>query len=658
MAGERKQVDSKVATAPAFPMVKKGFDPDAVRAHIEALEVALGEADAARDELLARVATAELRADHPVLDEATLVSNLGQQSAAVLRSAHEEAARLTAAAEEEAHALMKDAQRQFAEATVAAEAHAAERIAAAELTIASMNTRVADDAQRALEAAKSDGADLIERARLHGIAIVERAQESRRQVLADLAARRREMAEQILALRDARDQIARSIITARQSFDRIVEDLGRSDAAAQHLESVGELDEAVRPALDTESVATQEEISVAAFTADTQRSNPPSTPIRRIEPIEPTPTDASRARSIYDYRDDEPETPKRPLGGDHEPATVVLDEAVKRPRDLEDLESKTRVKDETTPARVDAAPQRVDEDGADVIDDAPAPRPRSAPSADDLFGRLRRGVGADVTRPAVQVVPATVQTVVTPTAPRPASSGPAVAASVLDRPASSVRRAGATGGGFARRSELLDELSETLVRRVKRALGDDQNNLLDLLRQRPREWSEELGRAEGDQRARFAGAVTDAIDDAFAAGVAFAAEQGASGGAGAPSASLVVSVIDELAAQVVTTLRRRLAGSDAADAAERINAAYREWRGEKVLVLCQDRVVEAFHIGVRAGASGTPGFRWLPDPSASGCADCEDNVLADVLAPNEPFPTGQFQPPAHPGCRCLLLPVN
>ena len=41
------------------------------------------------------------------------------------------------------------------------------------------------------------------------------------------------------------------------------------------------------------------------------------------------------------------------------------------------------------------------------------------------------------------------------------------------------------------------------------------------------------------------------------------------------------------------------------------------------------------------------------EPAA--CPDCEDNSLAGAQAKGEPFPTGQLHPPAHPGCRCLLV---
>jgi hypothetical protein len=37
------------------------------------------------------------------------------------------------------------------------------------------------------------------------------------------------------------------------------------------------------------------------------------------------------------------------------------------------------------------------------------------------------------------------------------------------------------------------------------------------------------------------------------------------------------------------------------------------------------------------------------------CPDCDDNALEPTVK-GEAFPTGQPHPPAHPGCRCLLVP--
>jgi hypothetical protein len=48
--------------------------------------------------------------------------------------------------------------------------------------------------------------------------------------------------------------------------------------------------------------------------------------------------------------------------------------------------------------------------------------------------------------------------------------------------------------------------------------------------------------------------------------------------------------------------------------------------------------------------------RWVVDPGAGPCPDGEDDALEGPISRGTPFPTGHLYPPAHPGCRCLLVP--
>ena len=49
-------------------------------------------------------------------------------------------------------------------------------------------------------------------------------------------------------------------------------------------------------------------------------------------------------------------------------------------------------------------------------------------------------------------------------------------------------------------------------------------------------------------------------------------------------------------------------------------------------------------------------LQWVPaDPGR--CPDCDDNALEPTLK-GKAFPTGQPHPPAHPGCRCIVVPAD
>ena len=117
----------------SFATVRRGFDAQEVRSFLEQVSRELAAGEQREEDLRRRLAEAEERAEHPVIDESTLTTALGQQSAQVLRNAHEEAARIALQAEETAAALVRDAQRLAAETQVQAESAAAERIAEAEI---------------------------------------------------------------------------------------------------------------------------------------------------------------------------------------------------------------------------------------------------------------------------------------------------------------------------------------------------------------------------------------------------------------------------------------------------------------------------------------------------------------------------------------------
>ncbi len=177
----------------AFGVVRRGFDPEEVRAFLEVVARELQVSERREQELLHELTAAEERARHPVIDEGVLTSALGQRSAAVLRNAHEEAARITLASEEAAAGVVREAQQHATEIQVRAEAQAAERIAEAELEANALRQQARDESAAMLDAARAEGESLVERAREHGRAMLDQAQDARRRVLADMAHRRRLM---------------------------------------------------------------------------------------------------------------------------------------------------------------------------------------------------------------------------------------------------------------------------------------------------------------------------------------------------------------------------------------------------------------------------------------------------------------------------------
>ncbi|MGA5820821.1 hypothetical protein ACPC54_23510 [Kitasatospora sp. NPDC094028] len=67
--------------------------------------------------------------------------------------------------------------------------------------------------------------------------------------------------------------------------------------------------------------------------------------------------------------------------------------------------------------------------------------------------------------------------------------------------------------------------------------------------------------------------------------------------------------------------------------------------------------------GVAAGAadtyrrSGVTLGRWQTEPDDHVCPVCDANEAAGPVAIGRPYPSGDTAPPAHPRCRCAVLPA-
>ncbi len=655
-----------------------------MRAYLELLAKTLEHAERRERELVEDLQEAEERARHPVIDESVLTSSLGQRSAAVLRGAHEEAARILSQAEEAAATMVRDAQQQATDIQVNAESTAAERIAQAELEANSLRQQARDESAAALEAAREEGEAVVDRAREQGRAMLDQAQEARRRVLADMAHRRRLVTEQIELLRAARDEIAGSVVGVRRSLDRIVEDLSRAEDSARGAAAAAARPHSVdvpEPLLVEEGERAASELEELETGAGGAQKQEPRTVLRfddiatKVERPAQSPPDGGAPAS--DGGDD---------GGNTAVAVAARPGRETNARGAE--ASVGGVHDwQDDPALAPAAAHAAAATPEQLVPESPAVADPAVggTDVDGLFARLRARHRADADdadandadAASGDSVPASADAA--PPAEQPAVPPAEQAAADAARAVTHVAGSAVTGShtgsepeleearpddrvspdaqAFARRSDVLEPIATNLARRLKRALQDDQNRLLDRLRQGTGEWTDDLLLDETTQQSLYANAATTALRDAMSAGAAFArATVGGRQGKAATDEQTLEAVSGELASTVVTLIRRRLEAGEVPDAAERIGAAYREWRGERIERLAEDGAVEAFSKGVLAGA-GRRAVRWSRSEIGPGCADCEDNALAGAVAPGNRFPTGHRHPPAHAGCRCLVLPT-
>jgi len=559
-----------------FGTTRRGFDPAEVRTYLEAVAREMVAAADREHELRRAVAEAEHRAAHPVLDEATLTASLGQETARVLRSAHDASADLVAKAEAEAARMRSEAQEEADKLRARTEQSAGERTAEADAAANEMRRRSEEEASGRVESAKLEAEAMIAKSREECRAMVQEAQELRARVLADFTRRRRVLHSQIEQLRAGRERLAETIGDVRAAVDHIADDLFRAEDEARLAAEVA-----------GRQVAAQDDADIE-LELDKRASEVPGATGTADDATEPS--DAARAK-------------------------------------VDELFARLRAERVTNPTP-DVGPDTEERDAPGVEDTAPTTvvAPRGGTSSAGSKAAVANGAETD----------------------RSESEGPDVPGEADGEPPDPL---------VGRRDEVLGPIGVTLARRLKRALQDDQNDILDRLRAKGG-WVPGVLLPEDEHEQRYVRASLEPLRDAARAGASFA-------GAGARDAVSVEAVASELAAGIVGPLRRRLDSDgdsvdDGDDAAlvELVGAAYRDWKGARVERLAADQAVAAFsYASVSALGSGAK-VRWIVDDEGVQCPDCDDNALAGSIPAGDAFPTGHPHPPAHAGCRCLLAPLN
>ncbi|HEY5024914.1 MAG TPA: DivIVA domain-containing protein [Acidimicrobiales bacterium] len=614
-----------------FGTQRRGFDPAEVRTFLEHVARELV-ASADREQELRRALTeAENRAANPVLDESTLTSALGLETARVLRSAHEAAAELVARAEGDSARLRAQTQEEAEQLQRHTEQSAHDRSAEADAAATELRRRAQEEASARVEGAKLEAEALVTQTRAECRAMVQEAQELRARVLADLARRRRVLHSQIEQLRAGRERLAETIGDVRNAVDHITDELFRAE------------DEARLAAEAAGRQAAQGELSDAAALEVGDGGAPGAMAAGGDEPDTRQSVEELFARLRAEAG--------APIAPDE--ATVAVT-ALPADDDSDESFERVRIVPVTTPtsppATSSAKPSSANPSSAKP---PPAPSSGAKPSGAKPSGSRAEKAG-----------------------PPSAASGAPPPSSVADlekreaRTEATVSADDHDGGDdpedadgrdvdplVAQRDEVLDPLVATLARRLKRALQDDQNDILDRLRAKGG-WAPGVLLSEDDHARRYAQAAADQLLEAARAGATFA-------GGKADEAPGVDDVAASMAAEIVAPLRRRLESAgpsveegDESALVELVGAAFREWKGARTERLAGDQTVFAFARAALAAVPPGTELRWVVDDDVAECPDCDDNALAGSVPSREDFPTGHAHPPAHAGCRCLLVPAN
>ncbi|MDQ1372776.1 MAG: hypothetical protein QOJ09_114 [Actinomycetota bacterium] len=647
-----------------FGTVFRGFDPTEVRNYLRRVSDELGVARERQRHVEHLLADAQSRssAPPPPLDEASLTAALGAETARVLQTAREASADIKAKAQENVERLLRQAHEDAARIREEAEGifavKEAEAVEAAEST---RNDAQADaDALRAQARAEAEG--VLEAARERAREMLEEAKEVRAKVLGDVVRRRNVARVQVAQLRAGRERLLDAYRVVRGTLDHVTDELGRAEeearAAAERAgqRTAGDLtaeSDVDVSELDPELLGEPVAVDLAAAV--------PEPALAAVIPL-PLPDDGSGSEAEEPTTDEgaveEPEPEPAPLTEDTLPEAPL--DIVEPPEDIEEVRIIVPIAPEIEagPEADAAAPEEPeepvveqpvaeepvaeqpvaeerDEVRGEVSDDVRGP-------VDDLFARIRAG-RAEAVAHAQQVL---------------ADAAPAATAPANGN-APTVTQEDPGESAVLHRDAELEPVSGQLAKRLKRAMQDEQNDVLDRLRvHRGRPGLADVLPDAGDQGARYRDVAAPLLQQAAAAGAAFA---------GRPDAVTdLAALVAETADAVTGPLRRRLDDGFAAAAreeddetttAERVGAAYREWKMQRIEQLAADHLAAAFALGAFAATpTGNP-MRWIVHDLDGPCPDCDDNALAGPTPSGEAYPTGQVHPPAHAGCHCMLVPV-
>jgi DivIVA domain-containing protein len=469
---------------------------------------------------------------------------------------------------------------------------------------AQMRAKAEEGVERALREAHDDAARMREDAALESLrqrqestaqaaASIEAAKDEGRQMVAEARAVRERMLTDLSRRRDAgRAQLAR----LRADRDRLMaafEEAGRSVD-----DVLGDLRDAAPEPVEVETV----DEAVAAVARGPE-----------VEPVEPEATaEPSEAEGgAEDATDsDTGEIPGDVREDDDGPVSVAI-----------------HLGEEPSPALTYAGELDTDSQRHD--------------SVDDLFAKLRSAGPAEVVA--------------------------AAAAEVTDEDtiddADTDDTGGADGAGdatdpdasyLAERALVLDPLQSTIARHLKRALTEEQNEVLDALRRTalPENLDGLVG-SEKPHAERYRAALTADLRSAVVAGA-----RSVGSPRDVPSSDVQQAALDEVTAEFVVPLRERLgkaledAGGDAVEAGATLRAAYREWRTQRADEIAAHLVLVAHGRGAYDAVPTGTAIHWVVDPEGPLCPDADDNALGGVISAGDEFPTGQCHAPAHLGCRC------
>ena len=657
-----------------FNIARRGYDQGEVRDFLRMVS-----AELARLQERERFLESEMRAmqtrglsDPGVLDEATVTTLLGEETARVLSVAREAAQQMRMRAAETAERLVREATSEVARLREEAEIENERR-----------RSDALDDSESEIELAKQQGREMINEARAY-----------KEKMLTELARRRELAKQQIEQLVRDRDRLMSAFERARLAANDVMGDLTEFDEAA------GDLKQAIPEGVVDESLHNVVLFDREKFEDDTLDNLRPEVAkfsdfesSQQIEQISLTTNDKELTFAA--------EEPFLTSSTESQVESGLLQElVVTQPEVMPEVEPEIKSEDrpEVRPEAkldvkpepdeghranviqlfgrtsrrlhpsTDAPPSEVPEVKTEVIDTVKAldtntkseqktavPAPKKS-NVDDLFAKLRESGASSVASSIKQAEPVqkkVVKSDVPNATTSTTSTTNQIPVSVKPDPQI-----------FTKRDEALAPIVEALSKKLKRVLADEENSVLNYLQNKKAQVALETVLPSFDSQVQsFVEATSKDLIEAAMAGAQSLSKSLKADLRKKISNTTVMQVMSKkLADAIVLPLRTRIqkcvekSAGDTSEMSSLIRTVYREWKMQQIDKLVSDIARLAYSRGAYLVLDSGTKVCWMVDPNGPACSDAEDNSLAGTIALGENFPTGHEHPVVHSGCRCLVVP--
>ena len=670
-----------------FEVVRRGYDQGEVRDFLRMVS-----AELARLQERERFLESEMRAiqtrglsDPGVLDEATVTTLLGEETARVLSVAREAAQQMRVRATESAERLVRDATLEVARMHEEADIEVARR-----------RSDALEDSESEIELAKQQGREMVNEAR-----------EYSEKKLSELARRRELAKQQIEQLIRDRDRLMSAFERARLAANDVMGDLTEFDEAA------GELSQATSNGVVDRTIQNVIQFDREKYDDDTsEHSVPVTTDLSKTEPVQ-QPFLTGQAESVSELELEKPievpventflepvekifEEPVEKLV--EEPVEKLVEEPVKVESEVRseikadepdaghranviqlfgrtsrrlhpstDAPTDAPADDQQTEeAELTVQPEQTQEPVLEAVKATSKPKIENAAvvpkksGVDDLFAKLRQAGAGSVAISIKPVAPinkkqthSVVQTE-SPIKPTPETSSDEQKA---PKPDTKI---------FSKRDESLAPMIDLLAKKLRRVLADEENTVLNYLQSKKAQVALETVLPSFDSQVQsFVEATSkDLIEVAMAGAQSLTKSLKADLRKKVSNTTVMQVMSKNLADSIVLPLRTRIqkcvekSAGDSNEMSSLIRTVYREWKMQQIDKLVGDIARLAYSRGAYLVLDTGTKVCWMVDPNGPACSDAEDNSLAGAIARGENFPTGHEHPVAHPGCRCLVVPSS